>query len=807
MFAITNPMSTYKVTSLPQRRRTDGEPQGVVEKVARVVKHIFRFIAAVVFSFIPLLAVPISYAAHYFRSSNKMETLVDQQRKKEVNQVSSAMDRGVRRELKLNSRIPAKEQVQTEVTKLTVGMKARSSSPKAKQAHKKRVYMRALARQGIRVRPDFDNFKKYQDILTKQEVRQEIAQGPRPLNDTEIREFKLALKGLIDACLIKEFGEPKNNEIVLALRKVQACEAYQVLKTDIEDPAIAFVHKMAVNLFTEPRAMDSMQKLGNGLLQEATENGVEQTSEGAGFSRDLCRSQAKAAEHLYHNDTLGGFLEYTFTHVDQARASLSSVGNHFTTFLSGKAYDTRGGINEANNASAQSDLLTVQESGKEVTVRTIYGGSPTSGPYIQAEFLLLLQAVENNQFLANPDEQLPHAVAYTNLQSIGKGGEGERSDAIMHLNKDFPLSFRGMTLPKDTTFYGSSKKDTLYFSSDKEQRWNGSESFGEEFKESLLNGAFTLGARNHHTQGSYFPGTKAEWSPVIDEALSEANRHFNSVEHTKVIEGLLKEIPFEEVKNFLEDKTAAGVIHAHLTQGKILPVAYQSQLDQVKEAVKSRMMRSAYQEYVYTLLEMYFEQNLSKTLGDNGVDKPFVLAIRACKENIDRGGSENAKFLYLELGDEYSESVRRALVAAAFHGRSLSSRNRVILKHRISHFLHLVSLVKPREFKDAQSRFLEKTGVKIRSSRLVPLGETPFKSLLERVSPKSDDELIAWTAAVKKQEKMSLSEIAKASRLVRNEGFLDQKLRQQFLKSLSVHLLDNLDRRGISPARFQESKV
>jgi len=48
-------------------------------------------------------------------------------------------------------------------------------------------------------------------------------------------------------------------------------------------------------------------------------------------------------------------------------------------------------------------------------------------------------------------------------------------------------------------------------------------------------------------------------------------------------------------------------------------------------------MRGAFQEYVYSMIQAQTEANLGlKVQQRTGIESPLVMAVRACKENIDR---------------------------------------------------------------------------------------------------------------------------------------------------------------------------
>jgi len=199
-----------------------------------------------------------------------------------------------------------------------------------------------------------------------------------------------------------------------------------------------------------------------------------------------------------------------------------------------------------------------------------------------------VQLAENNQFVNEPDNSMPSIIYYTNLQNIeNQHGEGERSFAIMEMNTRYPLSFLGMTLPKDSEFHmmGGKYADGQWKKVEN-VTWTNATDFGKELLAKFTaEKCFQYGERTVGETGNgiYLPRSKPFWERALKMIVEQANTHFSE----------------QNVKG--------------------------------EDAAK---LRGAYQEYVYTMIQAYMEMGLTKFVYDRSGNKtPLLTAIRACKEN------------------------------------------------------------------------------------------------------------------------------------------------------------------------------
>lgn len=308
----------------------------------------------------------------------------------------------------------------------------------------------------------------------------------------------------------------------------------------------------------------------------------------------------------------------------------------------------------SNNPSLQSITQTKLDT-TDVKINNCYGGSPTIGKELSPEFLAVLQAAENNQFAKDKDRisGVPDMVSYTNFQQLSPhGGEGARSRAIMMANELFPLSFMGITLTKDTPFYKMQSDVTP---------WKRAEDFGKEVKAELMkNECFQLLSEYSKDQGYHFAGDQKRWELIFDTAIQLANLHFQSYDSA-------------------------------------LPLPAQATFEH----------KAAYLEFVYSLIQGAQELEAAQRVRaiNPNLKGVTVMAIKACKENIDRGGAENVKYLYNRLPEDHPD--RLSLITGAFHSRALSVRNRMILEHRTEHLFSYMEHVSSSAFKEYQKQMLD----------------------------------------------------------------------------------------------------
>lgn len=353
----------------------------------------------------------------------------------------------------------------------------------------------------------------------------------------------------------------------------------------------------------------------------------------------LTNSQTKANEIYRSENGKRAKVVYALTHPLFALSAMGAEGGvaRGVAMVFGKGEYDPHRVDFFNNPWIQGKT-TAQVAGEITsTVNNVYGGTPTIGDdEIAPEFLAVLQAARNNLSDKTPDPKIPKVIFYTNLQNIDSSGpEGLRSKAIMQLNEEYADVFMGITLSKDSEFYKNKEGD--------EKAWTTPNEFGEAMKDRLLDSAsHTLTARKAGSaKGFYFPPIGLSWGQVFDVIISAANEHF---------------------KAWPEDLSLE----------------------------ESAEYRGAYQELVYSMIEDFIEISLMR-------ENDSIMTIRACKENIDRGGAENLKFMYLRLEEDHPN--RQAMLAGVMHGRALSVRDRPILEHRTESVLAFMKHVKPADYR------------------------------------------------------------------------------------------------------------
>lgn len=449
-----------------------------------------------------------------------------------------------------------------------------------------------------------------------------------------------------------------NEMITKKLRELINSQVYQALKYDPSNPAIQFIHRFAVSIWTEVKVLGTYQEFGQKAIERATSLFPEREGE-TSISMAINGSIKSVAHDLFQVRHLPQLILYTFTHPLQTLASILSEGHWYSGVIEaiiGK-YDVHGRL--SNNPSLQG-TTTVSLRNQKAIVNNVYGGSPTIKDEISPEFLAVVQAAENNQFADQKDhlDEIPDQVFYTNFQDLKKTGENRRSLAIMHLNQQYPLSFVGITLSKDSDFYLMPNLPSV--------KWESATKMGEEMLTHLTDdSSFSLEKREKREAGKgdsgfYFPGTKKTWEPIFRSVLDSANDLF-------------------------KDKKAA-------------------------EGQEAYQLRGAYQEYVYATLQLYLEVKLTQDLKSSGISQPHLHSQRACKENIDRGGAANAAYLHLRLGlsQDYDQKTKEALVVGTLHCRALGARDRMILPDRLPQVLAFIEQVSPEQFWEQQKVFLEK---------------------------------------------------------------------------------------------------
>lgn len=478
---------------------------------------------------------------------------------------------------------------------------------------------------------------------------------PQKLNQ-EIQNFEKLLCTLL-AQLKGDNENPAtaNPLFIASLRKALNSPVYQNIKEDPSDLNVKFLHRLAADMWNKAPSMEAYSELGANIMDQMEGLDPNAAKNEALLADQLNASHTKMENLHYAAHGLSGIL-YALTHPLQTLGSLASEGGfarHIPGIFGLDVYDSHGTL--ANNPSLQGVTEITMNGQQRGKIHNCYGGSPTIGDHkIAPEFEALLLAAENNQFAypAHRDNHIPMMVNYNNLQNLDKvHGEGPRTRTIMLLNQKYPLSFRGATFAKDSNFY-LKPTDAL---------WQSPADFGAKMMHELVR-SFDPLEKGH---GFYFHGPVEKWRPAFEGAIASATAHF---------EKLSRENP--ALYNSLTPKDLQG----------------------------------AYQERVYSLLNAVIEMESAKSLSDHGITNFIVMAISACKENIDRGGMENTKYLFTRLPETLSPQQWTAFIMGAMHSRALSARDRVILKARMPQILNFIKTTKPAEFRAEMAGLFNQLG-------------------------------------------------------------------------------------------------
>ncbi len=454
-----------------------------------------------------------------------------------------------------------------------------------------------------------------------------------------------------------------NQKLIKALRSVILSPVYQALKQDPQEPSVHFIHRLASDIWNKAPSMSAYREVGVSIMNEMSLSTLDNHYlDGATLAKHLDNSHKKMSKLLHTDYGILGKLTYGLTHPFQLLGAMASEGGFLRAIAStlGRGiYDPHGKL--GNNPSLQGTSTVHLKNNRVATFLNCYGGSPTIGDNtISPEFQAVIQAAENNQTLPSEaqDPNIPTMVIYNNLQNLDKEyGERPRSQTIMLLNRKYPLSFRGTTFSKDSA---------LYMMTNDSVSWRDAKQF-EEVMRCQVNKSFVLNEREH---GFYFHGPHHKWDQIFDQVFKNATENFTK---------LVKEDPSLEPKE----------------------------------------LQGAYQEYVYSLLNSVIEIETAYTLINREIHSPVIMTINACKENIDRGGMENTKYLYNELEKNHSSNPL-PLIMGAMHSRALSARDRMILKKRMPQILSYMRLISPETFQKNRKQVLSSLGYDIEKTSYQP---------------------------------------------------------------------------------------
>lgn len=445
-----------------------------------------------------------------------------------------------------------------------------------------------------------------------------------------------------------------NRRFIRAYRQILAHPIYQYLKIDESQPLIALLHDFAAATWNDVFIMHEYKAVGKAIIDDG--NLLEAIDEPfKDLSGILKASQRTVTQLHYHNDRLLPNVLYTIVHFWQVMGYLAGEGElmrSLPAMFGIHAYDSHGLL--TNNPSIQSTSIW---DGSHVhgRINNCYGGSPTIGDHtIAPEFEALLQAAENNLLATEGTrrEYVPCRIIFNSLQNLTKFyGEGSRSLAIMRLNEAYPLSFSGMVLAKDSSLY--------LMRNEKDIVWKDAEQFGKVLEGQLMQGINALDKPNC---AFYFGGPKDRWQNIFAIVLKHVNIHFPK--------------PPQRVTD-----------------------------------LQRKQLQAAYQDYVYAALIAVVEcQNLGD-LTQGGIVNPLITQIIACRENIDRGGMENTKYMLLRLPfmpeKKLTDDEKLEYLVGVMNCRSISVRDRAILKDRMVQALYFIDLISIENFNLALKDILE----------------------------------------------------------------------------------------------------
>ncbi len=466
-----------------------------------------------------------------------------------------------------------------------------------------------------------------------------------------------------------------NREILTALREVILSSTYQAVKENPDSPYVKLISHLSSAMWNEAKALSAYTEFGATILKQIDADAINQNPDltaGEKRRKILEESRKKTGQAIYSDHGLPGKILYAYTHPKAALGSLASLGGvmkHVSAALGGGIFDNH---KEFRNNPSLQGVTSAQILGDignktvpiKVQVNNCYGGSPTiedtKETLISPEMHAVCQACENNYFASIKDAFIPNGIYYTNFQNCENlGGEGERSFAIMDLNKQYPQIFLGITLSKDSSFYRG-KGDY------KDAKWEGAQKFGEELLEHFSKEkCFQYGNRTkkHDKQGNYTGGNGIylPWGPEF----------------------------------WIGDEAKIGLLPKMIEHANIHFEGIQKDLTERGKTVSASDLRSAYQEYIYSMMQAYLEMHFSKELAEkNQISDVRLMAIRACKENIDRGGAENAKYLHTRIRGQNND----ADIVGVMEARAISVKGRTILEDRLPPVLSFIEHVVPEEF-------------------------------------------------------------------------------------------------------------
>lgn len=463
------------------------------------------------------------------------------------------------------------------------------------------------------------------------------------------------LEKLISNPIPEEFLTGANFEVKELLRQAFGNKAYMALKECEDNPTIRFLHEINLAMYTETPLLSAYLSeesttpgLGDQLYLNALQGGHSEQTPGTFIEKMRSRAIEKGL-FASHNS-----LNYIFQHVFQFWGAFTStrIGSYFSN------YDPAGKFGNNVGALSIEEFRVAGKQGKAIDVRT---PSPTIGNRVAPEYRAALQAIENQkiaEMYLKPNRDgvkgygRPSCWMYTNYQEItnANNGENQRSVAIMQLNEESPIAFRGITLSKDSPYFldglghGSAMwkeidKNTTPFSA------NDIDSFIADMTHTFSNDShFTLQARTEEVNkgaGLYF--------------------HTRNEDEKKAILKIIKstaQVTGAFLRTAMRDKTFMG-----------------------REAWKIKV---AAKEFAYAGIQGKLRNEELASQASLNVDTPTVVTTSACKEDIDRGFTDHIKRMWL------ASDVEIDVLARIISLPALMARFRLILKDRIQPLVALM---------------------------------------------------------------------------------------------------------------------
>lgn len=476
----------------------------------------------------------------------------------------------------------------------------------------------------------------------------------------DIADFQASLETLVD---ILDNSEGKdvtevNRQFISALRNALNSPVYQALKHDPDDPSVQLLHRFACDIWNKAPSMDSYLAVGQGITQKMSK-------------KTPSEKETTPDKPLPPGAALADKLESSRAVVAKEHWTDHGLFHKFVYAIT-HPYQAMGSM--------------ASEGGKTRLIPAMVGrgvydshGLLSNNPSLQGVTTLELtegkKATVNNCYGGSPtinNEISPEFLAV--LQAAENNQFAKKPDPnipqminytnLQNIEKKHGEGERSRAIMALNDRYPLSfcgitltKDSPLYMMKKNEDVvWESPAKFGEVMRERLA----------QEGQGYHFPGDKEKWGEIFDQIIASANNHFEAY------------------------------------QGDATP----------------RQLQGAYQEYVYSMLNAVIEMESIKTLQERGVDAPQVMCIKACKENIDRGGMENTKYMYTRLPSDAEQ--REDLLKGVMHSRALSTRDRVLLKNRMPQVLDFMRTTEPEKFQSDLADLFTTRGYGVQKTSFTP---------------------------------------------------------------------------------------